>query len=194
MSNTLRIIAVLVFGIAALSGCGLFGKRSSYEASRESRPLEIPPGLDAPSTTGALDIPESGSTPAEGRGDGAARVATAPQAILAGDEASLSLADGPAGAWRRIGLALQRSAVGEVVASDEAAGTYTLKTEVVERKGGMISRMFGRDKATSQSATRVVRVVAEGEGSAIRIEDENGDTVEDEAARRVIAALKQRLG
>lgn len=196
MSKSLRFVVLLVVGAALLAGCGLFGRSNSYESSRASRPLEIPPGLDAPSTSGALEIPEAESS---GATTGVAASvppasAYAPQAVVAGDESSLSLADAPAGAWRRIGLALQRSGVGELVSSDEAAGTYTLKTEVVQREGGMISKLFNRDKVTTQSATRVVRVAAAGEGSTITIEDESGKTVEDEAARRVIAALKQRLG
>ena len=196
MSKSLRFVVLLSLGALLLGGCGIFGKKSSYEASRASTPLEIPPGLDAPSTSGALEIPESqGATTAEGVAAPApTRTPYAPQAVVAGDESSLSLADAPAGAWRRIGLALQRSGVGEVVSSDEAAGTYTLKTEVVKREGGMFSKMFNRDKVTTESATRVVRVAAAGEGSTVTVEDENGKTVEDEAARRVIAALKQRLG
>ena len=197
MSKSLRFVVLLALGAVLLGGCGIFGKKSSYEASKASTPLEIPPGLDAPSTSGALEIPEvaGAATPADGVAAPAPpATAYAPQAVVAGDEASLSLADAPAGAWRRIGLALQRSGVGEVVSSDEAAGTYTLKTEVVKREGGMFSKMFNRDKVTTESATRVVRVAAAGEGSTVTVEDENGKTVEDEAARRVISALKQRLG
>jgi len=200
MSKSLRLAVLLVLGTLALAGCSLFGKKSGYEDSRANAPLEIPPDLDSPSTSGALEIPETGGTAAETGGTGAtpgtaaAPANYAPQAVVAGDESSLNLADAPAGAWRRIGLALQRSGVGELVSSDEAAGTYTLKTETVERKGGMFSKMFNKDKATTVVATRVVRVAAAGEGSTVTVEDEDGKVVEDEAARRVIAALKQRLG
>jgi len=203
MSKSLRFVVLLVFGAVLLSGCGLFGRSNSYENSRASTPLEVPPDLDAPSTSGALEIPEAeAATTSDGTAATASDTAVSappataytPQAVVAGDESSLNLADAPAGAWRRIGLALQRSGVGELVSSDEAAGTYTLKTEVVQREGGMISKLFNRDKVTTENATRVVRVAAAGEGSTITIEDENGQTVEDEAARRVIAALKQRLG
>ena len=198
MSKSLRLVVLLVMGTVALAGCNLFGKKSGYEDSRANAPLEIPPDLDAPSTTGALEIPEADGTVSDAGGTAPGTTAApanyAPQAVVAGDDSSLSLADAPAGAWRRIGLALQRSGVGELVSSDEAAGTYTLKTETVERKGGMFSKMFNKDKATTVVATRVVRVAAAGEGSTVTVEDEDGKVVEDEAARRVIAALKQRLG
>jgi hypothetical protein len=69
-----------------------------------------------------------------------------------------------------------------------------VKATVTERGGGFLSRMVGRDKVTVEEATRVVRIVADGEGSVIRVEDESGATVEDAAARKLIAAIKQRLG
>ena len=48
--------------VAGLSGCQLFGKKNElYTQSAESRPLEVPPDLDRPDTSGAMAVPESGS-------------------------------------------------------------------------------------------------------------------------------------
>ncbi|HVF34341.1 MAG TPA: hypothetical protein VND91_03350, partial [Candidatus Saccharimonadia bacterium] len=49
-----------------LAGCGMFGgkKREAYQGSREGRPLEVPPDLDAPETSRSLVIPASGDAPA----------------------------------------------------------------------------------------------------------------------------------
>ena len=53
-----------VFALAALvtgmSGCSMFGKKSElYTLSGESRPLEVPPDLDRPSTDRAMALPST---------------------------------------------------------------------------------------------------------------------------------------
>jgi uncharacterized lipoprotein len=55
-------IAVPVLALAA--GCGLLPNASSgcdkpqpYQSARETEPLKVPPGVDAPDTRGALRIP-----------------------------------------------------------------------------------------------------------------------------------------
>lgn len=196
MNLTTRHALVLLLLALPMAGCGLFGRKSEYERSRTARPLEIPPDLDAPSTAGALVIPETAAGSPSGTATAAPSAAPspAPGPIVAGDDATLKLGDAVAGAWKRVGLALERSAVGEIVSRDEATATYTVRSEVVERDGGFLSRMVGRDKVSTTTATRVVRIVADGEGSEVRIEDEAGQAVDDTAARRIIAALKQRLG
>jgi uncharacterized lipoprotein len=181
---------LLVVVVTALSGCSIFGKKSSYDTARETRPLEVPPDLDSPSTAGAMVVPDQGSV-------GGASPDSAPQAIYAGAESSLRVSDAATGVWRRVGLALERSGVGKLDGRDESAGTYTLSgtSQASTKPGGnFVSRMFKRDKAESVAVTRVVRVKADGEGSLIQVEDESGSPVDDEFARRLIAAIKQRLG
>ena len=202
-SNTRTVVSVLALAaaLAATSGCSWFGsnKRPEYEGSQETRPLEVPPDLDAPSTTSALTIPEGGSQAVDASGAPveSAPVPSIPPPPVAGREATLRVPDGVAGTWRRVGLALERSDVGEVIASDEASGTYTVNgtTTVTTRQGSWLKRMFGpNEKTTQEAVTRVVRVIADGEGSEIRVESEEGEQSDDEFSRRVIAALKQRLG
>ncbi len=199
MSKAVIVRAAVLAASLVIAGCGLFGgdkRREAYQGSREGRTLEVPPDLDTPETTRSLVIPETGAVEAD---SDTAPPSDAPSAapsarIEPGDEATLKLGDGVAGAWRRVGLALERSGVGEIVSRDESAYTFTVKSTVTERDRGLLSRMFGRDKVKIEEATRVVRIVQDGDGSLIRIEDESGATVEDTAARRLIAAIKQRLG
>lgn len=55
------IAAVLM--VAGLSGCHWFGKSNDlYAQSAESRPLEVPPDLDRPSTERAMALPSAGGT------------------------------------------------------------------------------------------------------------------------------------
>ena len=57
---------VLALAMAALvlgaSGCRMFGKKSElYTQSAESRPLEVPPDLNLPDTSGAMALPPTAS-------------------------------------------------------------------------------------------------------------------------------------
>ena len=202
MSKAVIVRALVLAVSLVLAGCGMFGgkKEQAYKGSAEGRPLEVPPDLDTPSTSRSLSIPVTAdAVGTEGAADPDAAAAppvdAAPGAsIQPGDESALTVTDGVAGTWRRVGLALERSGVGEIVSRDESAGTYTVKSTVTEKEGGFFSRMIGRDKVSVEEATRVVRVVADGSGSRIQVEDESGSTVEDAAARKLIAAIKQRLG
>lgn len=190
--STLRLTAAATLALL-LAGCSMFGVRSDYEQARETRPLEIPPELDAPAQSGTMRVPEVSGAPATPT----SAASSVPSAIPAGEATSLAIADGVAGAWRRVGLALERSGVAELTARDEAAATYTLSgTTTLERRaeGGFFKRLFTRDEATSAQVTRVVRIVADGSGSVVRVEDEQGQSADDELARRVIEAIRQRLG
>lgn len=195
--GTLVLIAACAF---ALGGCSWFGKGSSYEQSRASRPLEVPPDLDAPQTGAGMEIPDTGSASTASDGTSApaqSAPSSAPQSIYAGDDATMNLSDSPTGAWKRVGLALERAQVAEITARDESAGTYTVSgvtRQKREDQGGFLKRVFTRDKTESANVVRVVRIVASGEGSKVQVEDESGNAVEDELARRIISALKSRLG
>ena len=56
---------LLLFGLLALSGCGLFkptyescDETPAYAGARELPPLRVPEGVDAPETRNALKIPD----------------------------------------------------------------------------------------------------------------------------------------
>ncbi|WP_202844580.1 hypothetical protein [Luteimonas saliphila] len=60
----IRLLAVGLLAVAVLgtSGCKWFRKGSElYAASPENRPLEVPPDLDRPDTSGAMQLPETGT-------------------------------------------------------------------------------------------------------------------------------------
>ncbi|MDH5829493.1 hypothetical protein QFW80_03040 [Luteimonas sp. M1R5S18] len=57
----IRVLAICLVAAAVVgtSGCKWFRKGSElYTASPESRPLEVPPDLDRPDTSGAMQLPE----------------------------------------------------------------------------------------------------------------------------------------
>jgi uncharacterized lipoprotein len=87
-------LALLIVAIIGASGCGWLRGRSAYDQSPESRPLEVPPDLDAPRIDPAMNIP---GTPA----------ATTARAAAA-SSAPFTVADASDSTWRRVGLALER--------------------------------------------------------------------------------------
>lgn len=64
-SSSLRPLALAVLAVAVLgaSGCKWFRKDSGYAQSAETRPLEVPPDLTAPNTSGAMRLPQASSQP-----------------------------------------------------------------------------------------------------------------------------------
>lgn len=205
------LLAVVALGFA-LGGCGWFGgKTKEYETSREERPLEVPPDLDAPATSSALTIPDT-RPPAAGISASAPGTsvppsgdvpptppAPVPSSYTAGEDSTLRVVDAPDGAWKRVGFALERSGVAAVAGRDQTAGTYTVMGQrevAAPTDQGFFKKLFGGGKqgTTTEAVTRVVRIVADGEGSLISVEDESGNLTTDEFSRRVIEALRQRLG
>ncbi len=63
MNPMLRTLRPLLVGalaialVAAASGCHWFKHKSEYAASKEDRPLEVPPDLDRPDTSGSTALP-----------------------------------------------------------------------------------------------------------------------------------------
>ena len=56
------VAAALVVAVLGASGCSWFRKGSElYAQSPENRPLEVPPDLNQPDTSGAMKLPDSGS-------------------------------------------------------------------------------------------------------------------------------------
>lgn len=100
--------AALLLALSTGGGCAWIKSKVQseppYQDSRMSRPLEMPPGLDAPSSAGGMAIPDVGhagmTAPVQPPGLGAP---AAPQGVR-----EFFLDDELDSAYRRIGLALER--------------------------------------------------------------------------------------
>jgi uncharacterized lipoprotein len=100
LKRPLLFALVAATATVALSGCAWFrGKDAPYLESRESRPLEVPPDLIAPSSSAALQIPAAAT--------GAPTPGEAPPTAF-GPAASFEITDSAESAFRRVGLALGR--------------------------------------------------------------------------------------
>ena len=54
-------VVALAFAIVATSGCSWFRRNNPYNQSAETRPLEVPPDLNLPDTSGAMALPPTAS-------------------------------------------------------------------------------------------------------------------------------------
>lgn len=63
LMRTLMVGAVVLALASASTGCNWFKSKtkSNYSASRETQPLEVPPGLNLPDTSGATSLPSVAS-------------------------------------------------------------------------------------------------------------------------------------
>lgn len=192
-SSLLVALPALALGGLLLSGCGAFRSHKAWNTALQESPLEIPPGLDRPSTTEALSIPPPGANVPTANG-ATARVGSAGGQISDG----FVLADNVDNAYRRVGQALEGGNLGQLVGHDDAAHSYTLNVSdavAQQKKKGFFGRMFGRDKSDAAPAPGagshqvVVSVGSSGENaSEVRAE---GNAA---AVAKVIDTLKSRLG
>jgi uncharacterized lipoprotein len=198
------ILAFLLLAPIALSGCQFVRshnpfrhKEAAYKSAQQEQPLEVPPGMDQPPTAEALAIPNAGSGAASSPAESTAASETgAPAMAGAGSAApvggsSLTLADTPDSAYRRVGLALARGDVGQVTARDDTNHSYQVAVVTVvthKPQGGFFHRIFHHSHSETVKGTVTVSVTPSGTGSLVSAQG-NPD-----AAQRIIAILQQRLG
>lgn len=166
-----------------------------YKSAQQENPLEVPPGLDNPPNSEALTIPQAGGpiVTVNGQQVSSGNQAGGPNAVVSGN--SLTLADTPDGAYRRVGLALERGGVGTISGRDDASHTYqvavdsTVTTEQ-PKQGGFFHRLFHRSHSETRSVTGTVTVsiAPSGSGSVVNVQGDQN------AAERVLGVLQQRLG
>lgn len=118
MMKTAARSALVLAMLAGLGACSWFRGNSDYERSPESRPLAVPPDLDAPTPDPALQIPSPASASA-----------TPARAAAPVPSAAFTIADDRDSAWRRLGLALQRIEGVEVTQSAQSLGAYNVRFE-----------------------------------------------------------------
>ena len=118
MMKTAARSALVLAMLAGLGACSWFRGNSDYESSPESRPLAVPPDLDAPTPDPALQSPSPASASA-----------TPARAAAPAPSAAFTIADDRDSAWRRLGLALQRIEGVEVTQSAQSLGAYNVRFE-----------------------------------------------------------------
>lgn len=177
-------VAILVATTVAVAGCSVFKRQDAdYQASADRAPLAVPPGLDQPVMDDMLHIPDLDSL---GTRD-VRRVDRPSSAAGSSLPGAFVIQDSADGAWRRVGLALDR--LGEdvqVIEADQDAGRYRVQVSGREPASGFFGRLLRRDQRWSEEVG--LRLTAA----------EGGIQVAPDGASRtgfaIIARLRQRLG
>ena len=106
------LLGAVVVAMMSASGChwvkSRFSSKSDYTQSPESRPLEVPPDLNPPDTSGATAIP----------------AASALGAAASTGDAGFTMADSSTNLWPRIGAALAQIDGVTINGRAEALGSY----------------------------------------------------------------------
>lgn len=197
--------------IATAPGCGLFGwldREDDYKRSEQRPPLEVPPDLSEPVNDQSLAVPDNSQLPADGTESleppdlDNSPLPEAPEVDLPKDQSGtpyLVLQDTVESAWRRTGLALQRT--GFVIEKrDEARRLYTVRYRPPaeeEEEGGFFSWLFGGDDEDGDKGRDLYQVSVVGSGeseSRVTVLDESGAPQTGGTAERILALLADRLG
>jgi len=164
----IRSLAVAALAVAVLgtSGCSWFRKTNDlYAQSPESRPLEVPPDLNLPDTSGAMKLP----------GDSTESVTRS------------SMAPRPAAA-EGVGFTVQGdrdevfNRIGEVLASTEGVAVASK------------AQILGTYDLDYQGSKFLLRVSKTGEGAYVSAVDPRGMPASSEAPAKLVSDLKAALG
>ncbi|MBK8067793.1 MAG: outer membrane protein assembly factor BamC [Rhodanobacteraceae bacterium] len=132
---------VLVAALCLPYGCSLINRPIVYEDARETPPLQVPNGLIAPAPNPALQIPAvagmasnvDAAPPTLGN-----TVAVARAGLPRAANAVLSLDDEADSAFRRVGIALERSGCCRMVSRDPAAKSYQVELTAAAPKAWLL--------------------------------------------------------
>lgn len=121
----------------------------------------------------------------------------APRArAVAGQGATLQLDDGFERAWRRVGVALDRSGF-TVEDRDRTSGLYYVRyvdpKEARREEPGFFSRLFGRDQKRATTDRYRVAVKSEGNASTVSVQNAQGAPDTGEVAQRIVKSLLDDL-
>ena len=188
-TSLLVVAPAVVLSALLVSGCGMFRSHKAWKTAQQEAPLEIPPGLDRPSTSAALVIPPPGAN-APTANDASATSGQVTDGFVLGDSVD--------SAYQRVGQALEGGSFGQVVSHDDSAHSYVLNVTGVtatQEKSGFFGRLFGRDKQAASdapgAAAHQVRVDIGSSGTSGSEVRAQGNAA---AVGKVIDGLKSRLG
>jgi uncharacterized lipoprotein len=204
---------MLIAAAVLLSGCSWFHRDRAeyYKGAQETRPLEVPPDLDAPATARELVVPgtTASAAPAAAAASSGAADASASTAAAPSERVDLLIADSVANTYQRVGLALGQTQLGKVVGKDDATHSYAYDVDgasapaaqpAAPKEHHWYSRVLhpfggGGDKPQTQSGQTALRVnVTEDSGGArVSVVPISAGPSAEAAAQRVTAALRERL-
>lgn len=194
MKKPLLLVALPTIALCLLlvSGCSMFRSHKAWETARQEAPLEIPPGLDRPSTSAALVVPPPGANQP-------ASEETHAQPAAGGQVSDgFVLKDTVDSTYQRVGRILEHGDLGRVVSHDDTAHSYTLDVAALvaqQKKPGLFARLFHRGKRdtldeSAGAAKQVVVTIASNAADASEVRAQGSAA----AVGKVVEGLKSRMG
>ena len=168
-AHPIRFLAVAALALAVLgaSGCSCFRKGNDlYAQSPENRPLEVPPDLNLPDTSGAMKLPGGDAT------QSVSRSSMAP-AAAATSNTGFTVAGERDAVFDRIGQVLAATDGVTIASKAQILGTYDV------------------DYEGSKFLLRVTKVQ---DGAYVSAVDPRGLPASGDAPVKLVAALKAALG
>jgi len=165
--SALAAVPAAMLLAATVSGCHWFKKDTGFDQPIESRPLEVPPDLNAPDTAGAMLLPDAKPTSVTRSSLSAAQAAASAPAngfTVAGDRDDV---------FERVGEALA-GIEGVTIASK--------------------AKLLGAYDISYAGANFLVRVSQVDAGVYVAAVDPRGLPAAGEGPAKVVAALKAALG
>lgn len=165
--RVLSLALLATTAVAATSGCSRFhkGPRGDYALPVEQRPLEVPPNLNLPDTSGAMKVPALASAVQGSAGAG--------QPAAASSNSGFIVAGAKEAVFGQVGDALGQIE-GVTIASR--------------------AQMLGSFDVSYEGNNFLVRVTTVDAGSYVSAVDPRGLPATAEAPVKLIAALKSKLG
>jgi uncharacterized lipoprotein len=196
----LLLTTLLVFGLAA---CSSDKTKPGYYNEVETPSLEIPEGLDEPSSDSALVIQAPYMPPPTMRlRDVPPRISSTTSGIDANSRLSWSaqglyllVEDTPESVYRRLGLVIERSGMQRIRIDEDGVYRFDYYQEF-DDGGGFFRKMafWSRDKSEDYSGAYQTFTQPEGENTRVYIKYADGTDCEPDAAEHVLAVLGARMG
>lgn len=166
-TSTVRVFSLVLLGVVtavATSGCFFKrGARGDYALAPEARPLEVPPDLNLPNTSGSAPIPALAS---------AIKPAAASAGTAASSQSGFTVSGSRDEVFGKVGDALAGVEGVTIASRAQLLGSYDVAFE---------------------GSNFLVRVVAVDAGAYVSSVDPRGMPATDAAATKLIAALKAKL-
>jgi outer membrane protein assembly factor BamC len=122
--------------------------------------------------------------------------AAAPTQAQAGEAGTVIVLDGFDRAWRRVGLALDRSGF-TVEDRDRTQGLYFVRyvepSRAARSEPGFLSRIFGSSKPATAPGQYRIKVAGQGAQSLVTVLDAQGQPVRGETGQRIANVLLEQL-
>jgi outer membrane protein assembly factor BamC len=198
MKFTFYKFSLSLLVVLAVAGCGAISlpkiesDKIDYKSAQQLPPLEVPPDLAAPATDDRYAIPGApGTAPAD------SAAATSPVTLIKGDAGNsmLSVKDSFDRAWRRVGLAIDRSGI-NIEDRDRSKGIYRVRYADAEapKDEGFFSKWLSLGKTSKPEDKHYQILVTEKEGgSTVSVLGADGNLDKSEAASRMLALLYEQM-